>query len=490
MPTTYSPELRFSIIGNGEQSGTWGDTTNANIGSLIEEAIAVTTNVPIAAVKQALVWANGAPDQARCAGLNLTLGAWGSPANFELYAPPVEKLYVVKNSSGYTATLYVATAFSGTTAAVGATSVIVPNGKSVLVRSDGVNMVDQLTHIASDLSIAGNQSVTGSSTVTGNLTVTGTSSFTGSAAFQGTPTAPTPAIGTNTTQIATTQFVQSAVGNVTNTLNLTNWAITETFASQAAIINVGTPTLITVPVSPANGTAVAFTTTGSLPSGITANTPYYVYNRTSTTYNLTTTAGSAKTATILAGASFTGSIAGSTLTVSPTGIVGTIGVGQVIAGSGITVGTTITALGTGTGGAGTYTVSSAQTVSSTTITATGGIITVSAAPPNGDIVVFSTTGTLPTGITAGTTYYVVNRTSTTFQFSATSGGSAIVVTGTSQSGTQTATSYTLVNASGGSSGVTETTSKIFFSYKGNNRMSLDLAGNAIMFGNVTSFGTP
>jgi hypothetical protein len=40
----------------------------------------------------------------------------------------------------------------------------------------------------------------------------------------------------------------------------------------------------------------------------------------------------------------------------------------VIAGSGVTAGTTITALGTGSGGAGTYTVGTSQSVSSTAIT--------------------------------------------------------------------------------------------------------------------------
>lgn len=76
-------------------------------------------------------------------------------------------------------------------------------------------------------------------------------------------------------------------------------------------------------------------------------------------------------------ASFTGSIAGTTLTVtgSPTG---TVAVGQVIRGSGSSVGvdatipfTTITALGTGVGGSGTYTVNATQTLSSQALTGTG-----------------------------------------------------------------------------------------------------------------------
>lgn len=66
----------------------------------------------------------------------------------------------------------------------------------------------------------------------------------------------------------------------------------------------------------------------------------------------------------------TGSIAGTTLTVSAVAS-GTLKVGDVIAGSGVTAGTVITALGTGNGGTGTYTVSVSQTASSTAMTADG-----------------------------------------------------------------------------------------------------------------------
>ena len=61
------------------------------------------------------------------------------------------------------------------------------------------------------------------------------------------------------------------------------------------------------------------------------------------------------------------SISGTTLTVGGT-VTGTFAVGMVLSGTGVTAGTTITALGTGTGGAGTYTVSASQTVSTTSIT--------------------------------------------------------------------------------------------------------------------------
>ena len=68
--------------------------------------------------------------------------------------------------------------------------------------------------------------------------------------------------------------------------------------------------------------------------------------------------------------SLTGSITGTTLTVTSVAS-GTVAVGQVITGTGVTAGTVITALGTGAGGVGTYTVGTSQTVASTTITVVG-----------------------------------------------------------------------------------------------------------------------
>lgn len=71
-----------------------------------------------------------------------------------------------------------------------------------------------------------------------------------------------------------------------------------------------------------------------------------------------------------AGAEFTGAIAGTTLTVTAV-TSGSVAVGQTLSGSGVTADTKITGLLTGTGGAGTYTVDTTQTASSTTITAAG-----------------------------------------------------------------------------------------------------------------------
>jgi len=85
----------------------------------------------------------------------------------------------------------------------------------------------------------------------------------------------------------------------------------------------------------------------------------YTINRTQTV-----AAGTMNTAAVAA--VITGSMSATTLTVTAV-TSGTLYVGQTIQGAGITVGTIITALGTGTGGTGTYTINNSQTVSSETM---------------------------------------------------------------------------------------------------------------------------
>jgi hypothetical protein len=101
-------------------------------------------------------------------------------------------------------------------------------------------------------------------------------------------------------------------------------------------------------------------------NGLQPNTYGYVAFKSNST-NIAQMGGVASTGA----SSFTGSITGTTLTVtgSPTGAVT---IGQTISGTNVTVGTTITGYLTGVGAAGTYTVSVSQSVTSTTITGTGG----------------------------------------------------------------------------------------------------------------------
>jgi len=473
MPSTYNNNLRLEMIATGEQAGTWGITTNNNLGTLLVAAITGRTAITTGISPYTLTALNGAADESRAAALELDTS---TGANYVVIVPTVTKLYVVENVNSL---------YSVEVKTASGSGITVPPLKTVLLRCDGTNVVEQLDYVVGNFGVGGAitaplASVTGSaylgtsqtatitnaspavitvaasplnntavrftttdtlpsplvntttyyvinrtattfnvSTSIGGSAVNTTTSGSGTHTVTTVSLATTAPADTNNTQIATTGFVASAITG-TN-VDITNWTIEETFATQTATITIASPAVVTVTTSPANDTPVSFSTTGALPTGITANAAYYVYNRTSTTYNLATA----------------------------------VGVSQ----------------------------------SATTPIASPGVVTVEFAPSNGDQVIFATTGALPTGITAGTPYYVINRTSTTFEISTTSGGTAINFTG-SQSGAQTATSYTPINTSGTQSGThTETTSKLFFKYKTQNRMSVDLGGNAILFGNVTAFGS-
>ena len=48
MPSTYSTDLKIELIALGEQVGTWGTTTNTNLGTALEQAVVGRANVSFA----------------------------------------------------------------------------------------------------------------------------------------------------------------------------------------------------------------------------------------------------------------------------------------------------------------------------------------------------------------------------------------------------------------------------------------------------------
>lgn len=144
MASTYSAALRLELMGNGDQSGTWGTTTNTNLGTLVETAIAGYTTVSVTAAAQALTANNGTADQARSLMLKLTTT---TTAPFAVYAPPANKAYVVYNASAYAATVYNSTTVGNTTAA--GTGAVVPAGATMLVITDGTNFVTGVNYMPS-----------------------------------------------------------------------------------------------------------------------------------------------------------------------------------------------------------------------------------------------------------------------------------------------------------------------------------------------------
>lgn len=242
MSSSYSTDLRIELIANGEQSGVWGTTTNNNLGVLIEDAIAGLANVSVTSANQALTAFNGVADQARCAAINLTTT---TVAPFNIYVPPVPKLYVIINSSAYAATIYASSVLGNTTPA--GSGVSLAANSSCFVRCDGTNIRDAINHISGTLFVENALTLGDSLSVADNLSVTGS----------------------------------AALG-----------------VSQTATITTANPAVITVANAPQNNTTVSFTTTGALPANITAGALYYVTGRTPTTFNVATTVGGTPISTI------------------------------------------------------------------------------------------------------------------------------------------------------------------------------------------------
>jgi len=128
MPSTYSPSLRIELIGDGEQSGTWGQTTNNNLGTLLEQAITGITNVNVTSSDVTLTSFNGAVDEARSPVLNVS----GSPGVTRYVTiPNQKKTYLVKNTSNATVGIKTA-AGSAATVSAGSQSLLVCNGSDVV----------------------------------------------------------------------------------------------------------------------------------------------------------------------------------------------------------------------------------------------------------------------------------------------------------------------------------------------------------------------
>ena len=132
MASAYSTDLKLELMVTGENSGTWGDKTNTNL-NLVQQAIAGYEAIDVASADVTLAMTNATLSNARNMVLNLT----GTLAGTRVVNVPdgIEKTYIVKDSTtraGFTLTIKT----------VSGTGVAIPAGKTVLVFSDGTNVVD------------------------------------------------------------------------------------------------------------------------------------------------------------------------------------------------------------------------------------------------------------------------------------------------------------------------------------------------------------
>ena len=281
MASTYSPSLKLTLMGDGDQAGLWGQTTNTNLGTLVEQAITGVVSITMSDANYTLTSFNGITDEARNAVLVVT----GTNAAVRDLIPPVaEKLYtIVNNTTG---------GFAIRVIGASGTGVNIPNGATCLVYCDGTNFVNGLSGTSGNFSVAGALLVTSTSnlgaaityggvTLANSVTGTGSMVLSASPTFTGAPISTTASPGTNTTQIATTAFVTGAVTTATgslgtmssqnaNAVTITGGTITgitdltvadggtgaSTFTSNSIVLGNGTSAL--------NGNMVAPSTAGNL----------------------------------------------------------------------------------------------------------------------------------------------------------------------------------------------------------------------------------
>jgi len=208
MASTFS-NLKIELIATGEQSGTWGSTTNTNLGTAIEQAITGSVDITFASADVTLTLTDtNAAQNARALRLNLT-GTSGGARN--LIVPAIAKQYIVNNGLADAVTVKNSTG----------TGIAVPAGKTMVVFNNATNVVDVTTY-ASSLTLGAALPITSGGTGTTSTTfVNLASNVTG--------TLPVANGGTGTTS---TTFVNLAT-NVTGTLPVANGGTGQTSASAA-----------------------------------------------------------------------------------------------------------------------------------------------------------------------------------------------------------------------------------------------------------------
>ena len=137
MASSYS-DLKIELIATGEQSGSWGTTTNTNLGTAIQEAITGRANAAFpsdADLTLGYTDTNGTQ-----VFRNLILNVTGTiSATRNLIVPTIDKLYIVENNTTGSQDIVVKTSAG--------TGITVPNGATTIVYADGTNVVSGVEYL-------------------------------------------------------------------------------------------------------------------------------------------------------------------------------------------------------------------------------------------------------------------------------------------------------------------------------------------------------
>jgi len=136
MASTYTVNSGIELIANGEQSGTWGDTTNVNL-QIVDRLTGGVGTISLSGTTHTLTTTDGSLSDGQYKVLVLA----GSPSgtNTITVTPnDQQKLYFVKNGSGQSA---IFTQGSGG-------NVTIPNGESAIIYCDGAGAGAQVVNLS------------------------------------------------------------------------------------------------------------------------------------------------------------------------------------------------------------------------------------------------------------------------------------------------------------------------------------------------------
>ena len=167
MASVYTNDLRLEEIGSGEQSGTWGDTTNTNL-ELIAEAFsfgteAITTN----ADTHTTTIADGSTDPGRSIYLKYT-GTLDSACTITLGPNTVSKVWFIENATSGSQNIIISQG-SGANVTIG-------NGAVKMVYSDGAGSGAAVVDALVDLDLTGTTTIAAAN-ISGDLDVDGTTNL-------------------------------------------------------------------------------------------------------------------------------------------------------------------------------------------------------------------------------------------------------------------------------------------------------------------------
>jgi hypothetical protein len=145
MASTYS-DLKVELIGTGEQVGTWGGTTNTNLGTALEEAITGSADITFSSVDVTLTLIDSNASQtARHLRLVCTGTSGGARQLILGSGCQIDKLYLVQNDLADAVTIKNTTG-TGVTVAAGKKQFVFNNGTNVVAATDStVNLASDVT---------------------------------------------------------------------------------------------------------------------------------------------------------------------------------------------------------------------------------------------------------------------------------------------------------------------------------------------------------